>query len=399
MRISLLIQREPFGAILEQTLAAFLETWRGAPHQVHWYAGRPKLAAIRQRGQQPWLCNIYLNAIFTPDADPRLFDPIRREFTHSPVWWRRPAQRAYVELGVSPFTARWLAQAGVGIVPALPNAEQLLIVAGNHKIRLLDYAQDACYGILKRGFPSVFIEREIAARRLAEALGLPVPRLEAVVEDGAWFKERYVGGTPVNRLADERHARQAVQDAASALHRLHEHTMREELLDEYVERLAERVRTLVKDNPLLSDERKQGLLKMVADLVDEVRGQGSGVGGRQEAGGGRRIVTALTHGDFQPANILVNTDGVWLIDWEYSTRRQVGYDALVYALQARSAGLDRRAQMFRAGELSAEMRGLADGLGLNWTSAAQRRIASQLFALEEMELRMWEEIRPQIAAD
>jgi len=50
---------------------------------------------------------------------------------------------------------------------------------------------------------------------------------------------------------------------------------------------------------------------------------------------GGQILTALTHGDFQPGNILVDGDRVWLIDWEYSARRQVGYDALVYALCSR----------------------------------------------------------------
>ena len=43
MRISLLLQREPFGEIVERTLATFLESWTGQPHEVRWYGGRPRL--------------------------------------------------------------------------------------------------------------------------------------------------------------------------------------------------------------------------------------------------------------------------------------------------------------------------------------------------------------------
>lgn len=371
MRISLLLQREPFGAILEQTLATFLEKWRGQSHQVCWREGRPNVQQIRQQGLQPWLCNIYLNAIFVPEADPRIFDPIRREFSHSPVWWRRPVQSAYVALGTSRWGARWLAQASLGIAPALPNAERLLIVAGNHKIRILDYAERVCYNVRKIGLPSIFMKREISARRLAERWGLPVPLLESVAEDGAWFKERYLSGTPVNRLGNKTLARQAVQDAARALSRLYKHTRQEESLDEYLEKLVERLRAQIVTHPRLDEQQKQSLLHRVESHRSSVSG---------------RITTALTHGDFQPANILVNEEGVWLIDWEYAARRQIGYDVFVYTLQARSAaGLEQRLRMFCEGKWSQETQSLAQQLGIEFGDVTQRKIAGHLFALEEME--------------
>lgn len=378
MRISLLLQREPFGAILEQTLTTFLQTWRGQSHQVHWRQGRPDVAQICKQGLQPWLCNIYLNAIFVPEADPCIFDPIRREFSYSPVWWRRPVQAAYVALGTSRWGARWLAQASLGIAPALPNVERLLIVAGNHKIRLLDYDERMCYNVRKVGFPAVFMGREITARRLAERLGLPVPLLESVAEDGTWFKERYLSGTPINRLGNKTQARQVVQDAARALGRFYDHTRQEEPLDEYLARLVERLRAQIVTHPRLDEQQKQSLLYQVESHRSSVVGQWLSVGGR--------ITTALTHGDFQPANILVNEDGVWLIDWEYSARRQIGYDIFVYTLQARSAGgLEQRLRMFGEGEWSQETQSLAQQLGIELEDVTQRKIAGHLFALEEMD--------------
>ena len=385
MRISLLLQREPFGSILEETLAAFLESRTKQPHTVCWYPGRPDLGAMRRRGQQPWLCNIYLNVIFVPEAEPQIFDPVRREFARSVVWWRRPVQQAYVALATSRPGARWLAQAGVGISPPLPGAGQLLIVAGNHKIRLLDHAAGVAYGILKSGFLPHFMQREIEARRQAEELGLPVPPLEAVAEDGAWFRERYVSGTPINRLADEAVAGRAVADAARGLRRLLEQTRREESLEDYAEGLRVRIQQLMRANHLLSDAEKRSLLRSTDTILQRIGGLRPVIGDR--------ITTALTHGDFQPANILVNQDGVWLIDWEYSGRRQVGYDALTYALRSRfPAGLARRLQAF-----------VVDGFedpawdrwpGVVWNDVARRRLSAMVFVLEELNLQLEENTNP-----
>jgi hypothetical protein len=384
MRISLLLQREPFGPILEQTLAGFLESRTKQPHTVCWYPGRPDVEAIRRRGQQPWLCNIYVNAMFVPEAEPQIFDPIRREFGYSLVRWRRPLQQVYVALATSRPGARWLAQAGMGISPPLPGAERLLIVAGNHKIRLLDRAKGVVYGILKSGFPPHFMQREIEARRQAEELGLPVPPLEAVAEDGTWFRERYVSGTPTNRLAaDEAVVGRAVADVARALHRLLEQTRREESLEDYAEGLRVRIQQLIRANHLLSDPEKQSLLSSTDAIFQQIGGLRPAVGDR--------ITTALTHGDFQPANILVNQDGTWLIDWEYSARRQAGYDALVFVLRSRfPAGLATLLRRIVGESDSTLPLSLADWPGLNWQDASWRRVHGGLFLLEELALHLEE---------
>ena len=50
-----------------------------------------------------------------------------------------------------------------------------------------------------------------------------------------------------------------------------------------------------------------------------------------EKGGEIVIPTTLTHGDFQPANIIYcNKEKTFIIDWEYSSRRFEAYDQFVY---------------------------------------------------------------------
>jgi hypothetical protein len=394
MRISLLLEREPFGAVLEATLGRFWEERTGRAHRVIWQMGRPNVGKLRnaiggnasgEGGAQAWLANIYLNAIFVPEAQSMVFDPVRREFARSTVAWRRPAQAAYVALATGPGAA-WLAQAGLSVAPAIEGARHQLLVAGNHKLRLLDHRAGVAYGILKQGFDAQFLRRELATRQQAAALGLSVPELKEWTPDGWWFSEAYVSGTPVNRLSDPQAARAATQQACAALGRLLEATLHEEDAGVYAHGLRERVVALAQANRLLGEADRQALDETATALARLAEKDG-------------RIATALGHGDFQAANVLVDDAGFWLIDWEYAARRQAGYDALVCALTARwpheiaarldalvndGPGDDPVGALLRAGRWP----------GVDWREAGTRRRAAALFLLEELVLHLEENANP-----
>jgi len=163
--------------------------------------------------------------------------------------------------------------------------------------------------------------------------------------------------------------------------------MREEPLGEYVEWLAGQAQAHIVANHLLSEEQKRSLLQTVDHLLAQISAFQPAVGGH--------IFTAVTHGDFQPANILVNRDGVWLIDWEYLARRQAGYDALVFALRSRfPAGLAKRLRRIVSEGDSTQPLPLADWPGLNWQDASWRRVHWRLFLLEELALYLEENANP-----
>lgn len=386
MRISLLLQREPFGAILERTLAQFWTEELEQEVTVHWEGDGLATTCLPTATLQTWLVNSYLNAIFVMDANRAIFDPIRREFSRSPAWWRRPAQQAYVTAALSPFGARWLAQARMQVNPAIPQAQQTLIVAGNHKIRLLDWASRRSYGILKSGFRPLFMQRELAARQQAAELGLSVPRLDAVAEDGAWFAEELVSGTPINRLPRQEQARRAAAEAIRQLHMLHEATLDSIELDRYLGALRQGAMGLAAANHLLTEQDRSVIETAVDALARQV----------QDHASDERLVTALAHGDFQPGNILLAGEQVWLIDWEYAGRRQAGYDLLVYGLRARFAqGLAQRLRAF----VDHGWPDLADFDRLDWPRAARsavhsRRECGALFLLEELVLHLEENAQP-----
>jgi aminoglycoside phosphotransferase len=387
MRLSLLLPREPFPVIFEQTLSRFLLSWIGKPYEIHWHPKRP-LSASHCRPGELWLVNNYLNAIFIPRADPAIFGPVKQEFSRSLVWWRRWAQRRYVDLATSTLTAKWLAHAGVSLTPALPQAELMLIIPGNHKIRLLDYGEQTVYAIRKSGFPVQFLEREIEVRRQAEALGLPVPRLKTVAGESAWLSEAYVSGAPVNRLQDPARARAAFDQAHQALQVLHRHTWREVDANQYVDLLSTEAHTHIAANGLIPPGSKRLWSQTLESLVARIKAL--------LPAGGNRLPTVMAHGDFQPANILVDADRIWLIDWEYSGRRQAAYDVLTFMLESRfTRGLCGRLQKLFAqgipdGEMLEDFSGYANG----WQDSRHRLLYGSLFLLEELALRLEESNNP-----
>lgn len=109
---------------------------------------------------------------------------------------------------------------------------------------------------------------------------------------------------------------------------------------------------------------------------------------------GSPVAVVQTHGDFQPANILVAGNAAWLIDWEHTAPRQAAYDLLVLATGSRFAGFSDRIRHFLANG-SREWDGLfKDCPFLAWQDAAMRKTSVVLFLLEELEMRLRQDANP-----
>lgn len=326
MRISLLLQREPFAEILEKSLADFFRSRTGHDHQVTW-----KGKDHKHTGEQNWLCNPYLNAIFVPGVRKAVLEPVIREFSRSTRYWRIPLQRVYVELATARRTCRWFATAFVEIVPPLESAENCLILGGNHHLRLLDYRNGCCFVITKSGFSREIFAEELRIRR--ENTYLPSPSIRDVAVDGSWYSEELILGTPINRLKDPRQAEETVRAITPGLFRLYELTHRESDAGEYAADLVMRINSLLAVNNLLDAGKKAEIMRVISALHELAVFRS----------GRNRVDTVQSHGDFQPANILRGERQSWLIDWEYTARRQIHYDLLVFLLCTRSpSGMSER---------------------------------------------------------
>lgn len=386
MKISLLLKREPFGSTLEQTLAGFFACRFGKEYKVKWFHGNPGLNSVRREGYQVWVCNLYLNSIFVPEAHKEIFRPVYQEYGRATIWWYRPLQYSYVNLATRRPFACWLAQFTIGIQPEVPEAENMLVIGGNHKLRVLNYSSKESSAILKTGFNSVYIERELITRRLANHFKLPVPELHDVSADGTWFTEKYVVGTPLNRLAAAKRI-SVFKESLKALRTLADNTVEEVEVGDYVTNLTEMTKSSIKKNHLLGETEKLTLFDWISETRETIY---------QLAGSSSdKLVTVLTHGDFQPANIIVGKNNYWLIDWEYSCRRQAGYDGLVFLLGSRfPEGLALRIKrLLTEGKLWSDPI-LYDWPGVGSTNLLRRRLILAIFLLEELNLHLEQNSNP-----
>lgn len=385
MRISLLLQREPFGEILCRTLERFLDGPDDGKHSVSWHPRRPLFSRSRG-GSQRWLCNRYLNAIFLPRPSRSDLEPIAREFSRSVSLRRRLLQRAYVGLATHSLGALLAADAYLEVSPPVRDAEHWLIVGGNHKLRILNRPAGKTIAVLKEGFDGNRFSNEISMQALAERAGLPVPPIGRVAEDGSWVEERYITGTPLNRLEDPREAAAAAAQIGRLLARFS---------------LGSRQELAVADHiaPLLADCRKHVVenTRMEARHRDRIERDLQSLERRLAAYAQRQISTGPAHGDFQPANVLKTDETLWLIDWEFAGRRQLGGDGLVYALGVRHpTGLARRLRQFIAHPVQDPL--LKGWPGASWEDRDDRELSVLILVLEELALWFEENDNPRFFA-
>ena len=306
MRVADLLVREPFGAILEQTLAAYLSEVAGNSVEVFWGKG--------DKGDQEWLGNTHLNFFCTRDVEAGCFENIVREFGYARAWWRRGLQAAYVRAAVTPPSREWLSQVRFRVSAPIPNASQQLVIGGRNRFRIIHPQAGESVVIAKAGFPRLGFDREIAAREVyAKAVA---PRFLGMRANGMAFAEEYFVGTPANRLPAAR-AQEARHEACRRLiEAVHRPSLRSAPMAEYLEQLA------ITINEFSSSVG--ALAQPLADWAARRCGSAS-------------VGLAITHGDFQNGNILVTDHDLCIIDWETATERSQLYDLATLSTDIRLA--------------------------------------------------------------
>lgn len=384
MKISLLLQREPFAAIVQKTLANYLSRIRGVSAsatwtKVPWY----RRGASLMPGE--WLCHPQLNAIFSERVLPSALAPLEKEFSQSVAPLRRPFQAIYVKAALTPRLARWFASVRLRFEPAFPDECDQVIVPGNQKIRILNHRAQTSTCVLKDGFSQTSLQREVEARRRAEAIGIPVPKIHAFDPEGGWLREDYLCATPLNRLARAQDRQLARSQALEYLDSFLAHTAHEVPLEKYLGQLEAELDQLLR----ILDPRDP---RLTQDLRQAVKLMGLAIRNQAAATNNPRISLAFGHGDFQPANILVNDSGVWIIDWENALTRQKSYDYWVLFAEARfPRGLTERMTQLCTSE---SPRVALDEALIASFSHSDRLVSALFFYLEELSWRLHEENHP-----
>lgn len=337
MKIQQLLQREPFGDILEKTLSRFLSGRFGRVYNVRWrrLQAFESLRHPRAANPETWYCNPFLNAIFSARADRSVLDLVRESYIRTPFYFRRYPQQLYVTLATQRATAPLLATHVLDINPRLDGQENMLILGGNNRIRLLDLKMRRTWDILKYGFDSACMLSELAVHRRPGAW--PFPALRAAAEDGTWYESDYISAISLNRLNRKQDRTPLIASALKTLGQWLDQRRTTSTTMIYAGRLVEELGHLSRKGTLFDIADQEMIRQWLAAALEILS-----AAGHEEL----PVELAWGHGDFQDGNILVDAESrIWIVDWEHARQRQLAYDYLVFSLRSRFPdGLSGRIQ-------------------------------------------------------
>jgi thiamine kinase-like enzyme len=371
MKISTLLEREPFEEIFENTLESFLASWSGQAHVVKW---EPKASLNKSSmSQQHWYCNPLINSVFVKGVNADVFESINGEYAYNPMKpWRSSIQRLYLFLSQSKITATKLSKYKVSISPPVEIAENKLIIGGNTKLRIIDLVEEKVYVLLKEGFDKKYIEKEVFVRAVFPYL--PIPRIIEFGDNGKWYSEEYISGRPPNRL-EKASGNKLLLQAVKCVHQMLNQTKRSVILSEYV--------------AMLEAEINKGIdkiLYMNIDVANDIKIIAASLSSFLRKSENQELTLAYCHGDFHQGNIISNDEVYWILDWEYSGEKQIGYDLLILLLESRiENGFSARFLKLVNNQLNDFQIKLTDSWpDLNWRDESIKNRYLMVFLLEDL---------------
>jgi len=380
LKIEQLLEREPFGKILQVTLSRFFSEYYGRPYQVVWkkLALYERFVKVVHSDGERFYCNPFLNIIFAQDADQSVFDFLTVNYRHTPHKYRRQLQKIYVSLVANHYTAKLCTTYCLDIKPRLPGSSNIVILGGNNRIRLIDLQNKRSWDILKDSFDVEYMISELSARKRDGSW--PFPRLGTIAHDNTWFEAEYVDAVSLNRLTEEESSPKLMKQALEFLDVWLENTVTPCSVESYFQSLVARIK-INSDAALFCKQDRE--------MIGEWLLSAQNILGRLMADSGKLFVDlADGHGDFQYGNILAcHNSQVWIVDWEHAGKRQYAYDYLVFSLYSRfPSGLSERILFsLRDGDyVSQRLPGLSTRMDRLLADNKKRRLMLLLFILEEL---------------
>lgn len=369
MKISEIKLRENVYEVLAKTLSDYF---------LHRYNIDAKVS-INEKLIQGWNSFEFMSSLYSDSPGQKVRKYLSDEFRHTPIWYRRLPQYFLGRILTTSLALSLNGKKSLWIEPPLPNDHDTLIVPGNKRIRIFNFASGVVAAIAKSGYDDFSIKKEISVRYKND-LG---PFLPISVADNncRWFEEPIISGFSLPRCPPFSGKPQYEKDAVSKLSLWQENSMSTSVPSSYVETLAESITKKGEAAKSTLPSFEQELLVSAVVFL------------KKRAVACDKVELVFSHGDFQPGNVLVDQKSkkVWIIDWEYAAHRSRYYDFFVWSLLSRyPSGLKKRLENFR--KFGVQMNcGPLDGLTCD---DSNRDAAFATFLMEELDWHLDEDLDP-----
>jgi len=377
MKINTLLKREPFEKIFEKTIGSFFRDFTNCYHSVKWET-KSNFNKVTGSAQQ-WYCNPLINSVFVKNVNPKVFNSINGEYSYNPLRpWRSVIQKFYLILSEYNVTAVSMSKYIIHIYPPIEDAENKLILGGNTKIRIIDIVDKMVYVILKEGFNRKYLEKEIYVR--INFPFIPIPKIIINDSDKIWYCEEYITGISPNRMAVKK-GQAVIIEVVEHIHKMLNETKKKVQLTEYVLSLQRKINDNIEQISCIDVKVKKDIKYLASTLTSQLYSYS--VFG---------ITVAYCHGDFHQGNILSDGEKFWILDWEYSGYKQIGYDLFILLIESRiEDGFHSRFLKMMYDELDNEKMDLIKNWPeINWNDKPLKEMYLFLFLLEELDFHVEE---------
>ena len=318
MRLDLLIERELFGEVFIDTISKYLKTrcdWNGT---IKWNKNN-----LFNSTRHTFLANDKLNVIYHNNLQRDKLSELTAEFSYSPNFVKNILQKIYVQFATNKIFESFFSKYTVNLTDFPDELSKWVFIPGNHTIRIIDLRKNKCIVILKDGFNEKFIKNEINIRK--EYPYLPIPNLINYDINNLYYEEERIVGLPYNRVPNKDIRYKSLDKILKPLLKLYKETHIVIEKNNYINMLKKDFDFAI-DNlpPVYKKEDKKKIIMLFNEISTSIVAN--------------EINLAVTHGDFQPANIIIDSttnNRVYVIDWEYSKQRYFLYDVLVFEVKAR----------------------------------------------------------------
>jgi len=317
MKLELLITREKYLPKLEKTLYLFFKNKFNLEVDISWNKSK--------KFENFFFVNKRINLIFPKKINKFYIGKLSNEYRYHKKLSKKLIYSIYTSLAIGSLRS-FFSSLRIYIHPLPSVLEGLIILPGNQTIKVFDIKTKSCYVVFTNNSNMDFFKNQVNIRLENEFLMAP-KIISNNLKKGFYQEEWFYDFLPFDRQIDSDEKDKLLEKLQSNLLELYSKTTQRKKIYKYASELYQKIFCKLKFLPEVYSEND---IKKITDIVNFIF---SNLDNNFEM-----IDIVQTHGDFQPANIMVNIskNDILLIDWEYTDFRSRFYDALVFFLEVRT---------------------------------------------------------------